>query len=429
MSHPIHPRFVADLRRALNHLYDPDELRRNPLFTALDALGRGSPSLLREALIRLIGELKPRPGLSPDADAWRVYRTLHHRFVEQFSQAEAAAALGVSIRQMRRQESQALHVLADLLWTRYGLQPHYAGAPAASDEAEPEEEAPAADSARQAADSAAAPLAGELAWLGQSSPPETARVTDLAAAALRTVEPLLRELAVRVRLRLPADLPAVLVQAGPIRQTVLQVLLEAIRLAAGGEVTLEAGAEPDQVTLTVRSAPAGPATAQAQPDKLAVARQIAELSGSRLETLTEGRAAPFVAHLRLRPAAQTTVLFIEDNPDTLQLYQRYLADTGFGFVSATTDAQIAERLAEITPQIIVLDVMLSGFDGWEVLGRLRTHPRTEDIPVVMCSILPLEQLARNLGAAAFLQKPVSREELLAALSRQQTRKGCPAPAA
>jgi len=47
----------------------------------------------------------------------------------------------------------------------------------------------------------------------------------------------------------------------------------------------------------------------------------------------------------------------------------------------------------------------------------------------MCSILPLEQLARNLGAAAFLQKPVSREELLAALSRQQTRKGCPASSA
>ena len=73
--HSIHPRFIADLRRALNHLYDPDELRRNPLFTALDALGHGSPSLLREALIRLIGELKPRSGLSPNADAWRVYRT------------------------------------------------------------------------------------------------------------------------------------------------------------------------------------------------------------------------------------------------------------------------------------------------------------------------------------------------------------------
>ena len=49
---PINPHFVADLRRALNHLYDPDELRRNPLFAALGTLARGSPSLLREAFIR-----------------------------------------------------------------------------------------------------------------------------------------------------------------------------------------------------------------------------------------------------------------------------------------------------------------------------------------------------------------------------------------
>ena len=100
---------------------------------------------------------------------------------------------------------------------------------------------------------------------------------------------------------------------------------------------------------------------------------------------------------------QATILFIEDNPDTLQLYQRYLTGTGYRFASAATDAQIASALEEIVPHTIVLDVMLSGMDGWEVLGRLRTHPRTQDVPVVMCSILPLEQLARNLGAAAFLQ--------------------------
>ena len=120
---------------------------------------------------------------------------------------------------------------------------------------------------------------------------------------------------------------------------------------------------------------------------------------------------------------QATILFIEDNPDTLQLYQRYLAGTGYRFVSAATDGQISAALEEIVPHTIVLDVMLSGMDGWEVLGRLRTHPRTQDVPVVMCSILPLEQLARNLGAAAFLQKPVSREALLAALARQREAQG------
>ena len=132
---------------------------------------------------------------------------------------------------------------------------------------------------------------------------------------------------------------------------------------------------------------------------------------------------PFVAHLHLRAAAPATLLFIEDNPDTLQLYQRYLAGTGYRFASAATDGQIVASLEEAVPQIIVLDVMLSGMDGWEVLGRLRTHPRTQEVPVVMCSILPLEQLALNLGAAAFLQKPVSRETLLATLNHLREARG------
>ncbi|MCU0500290.1 MAG: response regulator [Anaerolineae bacterium] len=449
---PINPHFVADLRRALNHLYDPDELRRNPLFAALGTLARGSPSLLREAFIQSISELKPRAGLSPDSDAWRVYRTLHHRFVEQFTQAEAAATLGVSIRQVRRQESQALRVLADLLWTRYPLQALYPDVSEQGAEEELEDEEPPAPGRNAAGGEAEPPntseggksLAQELAWLGQSLPSAAVTLPELVDSALRTAEPVLHELAVEVRSRMPEDLPSVVVQAGPIRQALLLVLVEAIRLAPGGEVLLEACAEPNQVTLTVRSLASHPAPARAALDKLAVARQIAELSGSQLETIIVASDVPFVAsdvpfvasdvpfvasdvpfvaHLHLRAAPQATILFIEDNPDMLQLYQRYLAGTGYHFASAATDGQIVASLAEVVPQIIILDVMLSGMDGWEVLGRLRTHPRTQEVPVVMCSILPLEQLALNLGAAAFLQKPVSREALLATLNHLREVRG------
>ena len=171
---------------------------------ALGTLARGSPSLLREALIGLIAELKPRAGLSPDSDAWRVYRTLHHRFVEQFTQAEAAATLGVSIRQVRRQESQALRVLGDLLWTRYPLQTHYSdlSEPPADDELEDEE--PPAAGWIAASDEAelpntskgGEPLAQELAWLGQSLPSAAVPLPELVDSALRTAEPLLHELAV-----------------------------------------------------------------------------------------------------------------------------------------------------------------------------------------------------------------------------------------
>ena len=56
-------------------------------------------------------------------------------------------------------------------------------------------------------------------------------------------------------------------------------------------------------------------------------------------------------------------------------------------------------------------------DGWKVLGRLRQHPDTSQIPVIVCTILPQEDLAFSLGASAYLRKPLKRADFLAALDR------------
>ena len=85
----------------------------------------------------------------------------------------------------------------------------------------------------------------------------------------------------------------------------------------------------------------------------------------------------------------------------------------------TQDAQEALRLAhEYSPRIIVLDVMMPRTDGWKMLGRLREHPVTEHIPVIVCTILAQEELAFGLGASGFVRKPLSRQAFLAALDHQ-----------
>ncbi|MCJ7548636.1 MAG: response regulator, partial [Anaerolineae bacterium] len=113
---------------------------------------------------------------------------------------------------------------------------------------------------------------------------------------------------------------------------------------------------------------------------------------------------------------------IDDNADTLQLFHRYLTGTRFDLTSSRDPEESLAAVVEAAPQAIVLDVMLPGVDGWELLGRLREHPQTRDIPVVICTILPQEKLASALGAAAFLQKPFTRDALfsvLAGLTRSQ----------
>jgi CheY-like chemotaxis protein len=71
----------------------------------------------------------------------------------------------------------------------------------------------------------------------------------------------------------------------------------------------------------------------------------------------------------------------------------------------------------VSPQAILLDVMMPQVDGWKVLARLRQHPATEQIPVIVCTIMAQEELALALGAGGFLRKPVSRQDFLDALDR------------
>jgi len=59
--------------------------------------------------------------------------------------------------------------------------------------------------------------------------------------------------------------------------------------------------------------------------------------------------------------------------------------------------------------------MLPDVDGWELLTHLHQHPATRHIPVLVCTVVHAEELARALGAAAYLAKPVRRAEFIEAL--------------
>jgi CheY-like chemotaxis protein len=67
--------------------------------------------------------------------------------------------------------------------------------------------------------------------------------------------------------------------------------------------------------------------------------------------------------------------------------------------------------------VILLDVMIQAVDGWQVLSELRHEPLTAGIPVIICTILPVADLALALGADAFLQKPVNQGHYLEMLDR------------
>jgi two-component system cell cycle response regulator DivK len=106
---------------------------------------------------------------------------------------------------------------------------------------------------------------------------------------------------------------------------------------------------------------------------------------------------------------------VDDSADTREMYECALADAGFRVLHADNGADGLSRAAEALPDVIVTDLSIPRIDGFELLARIQTHPRTQRIPVIVLSGLAdadASQRAIAAGAAAFLLKPCSPESLI-----------------
>ena len=112
-----------------------------------------------------------------------------------------------------------------------------------------------------------------------------------------------------------------------------------------------------------------------------------------------------------------TVLVVDDDPEVRYILQRYLEGAGFGVLLAASGAEGLRMARDHHPRAITLDIMMPGMDGWDVLRALKADPAIADIPVIICSILDNRELGYSLGAVEYLVKPVSRQDVLAAIGR------------
>lgn len=126
------------------------------------------------------------------------------------------------------------------------------------------------------------------------------------------------------------------------------------------------------------------------------------------------------------PLAQRTrrVLVVEDDPDlreTLQLLIESAATTTTCTVGAGDGAEAIRYLEEHAPPcLILLDLMMPGVDGWQVLDWLRRHPRLRDIPVLLVSAVGPDRARQAMAlhsVAGFLPKPPDTDALMAAIGR------------
>ena len=115
------------------------------------------------------------------------------------------------------------------------------------------------------------------------------------------------------------------------------------------------------------------------------------------------------------PENGRSVLVVEDDPEINELVGAYVQIAGFEYESALNGEQAVAKARAKHPALIVLDVMLPDFDGFEVARRLKGESHTRGIPIVMLTALDRDeyrQKGRNAGAVDYLTKPFDPDRLM-----------------
>lgn len=112
---------------------------------------------------------------------------------------------------------------------------------------------------------------------------------------------------------------------------------------------------------------------------------------------------------------ERTVLIIEDEKLIIVSTQMVLEAAGFRVESAVNGEEGIQKAKSLRPDLVLLDIMMPGIDGWETLTRLKQDPQTADVPVVIFTAREHSrghQRSAEMGAADYFRKPFEPEELV-----------------
>jgi len=400
--------FHRHLRHALNHIYEPDMLRASPLVNLLLTPEQAHlPLALSRLLTDAIESLKPAAGTPANALAWRNYELLLYRYVHCATQKDLAEQLMVSVRQLRREQSRAVEVLADVLLRQFNLTD--ADIAALDDQQAVQPAHPQETGA----------LLRELQWLQSSALGQGTDLRQDLQAVQLTVGPLSEQYNVQFDIAVDDAVSDVAVPSVVLRQALLSLLTMVIPQALNSTVSLHVQRRDWKLDLRLyarNKQGSDGAMGKDTADKLGDAKALLRFCGGSLHSAQEANGLVIRVGLPLENAVP--VLAIDDNRDALQLLERYLAGTRYRLVACHEPEQALSLVEAEQPALIILDVMMVGMDGWELLRSLRERPTTASCPIIICTVLAQEEMALSLGAQAFLRKPVSRQALLKVLDRE-----------
>ena len=125
------------------------------------------------------------------------------------------------------------------------------------------------------------------------------------------------------------------------------------------------------------------------------------------------------------------ILVVEDVPQILELLEVTLRFKGYPVITALNGQEALEVIDQEHPSLVITDILMPRLDGYALVHRLRSNPKTADIPIIFLSatyVTPEDRaFAMRLGVARFLEKPVETEEFLLTVAEVLTQEPAKLP--
>ena len=402
--------FVTFLAEAYEHLYDLVYLRTHPL-TEWFPHHKGNSAKehawsVHHVLLEVIHELDPGPKAPVFSREWRRHRLLNLRYADGLSAQEVADQLAISRRHYYRAHDEAIKAIAGILWNRYSASPR----------PNTEELVPSPTSTNALVDRM------ELVRLEVAQMSRVDQQTDVAVVLERILSLLVEQLQ-QHRLEIVrgiGDIPKASVDPRLFRQLLLGLAGYMVERARDATLSCHVETVGAIARLFIQISPPSAIQVSGDADKnerLAALEELRALCNVAVTPLSEiGQIVGFSVDLPVFQE-QRTILVVDDNNDILELLQRYLRLSQYDVVTAENGHQGLKLALESRPAAIILDLMMPELDGWDLLQLFLHQPATHTIPIIVCSVLRQKELALSLGATAFLEKPVSEQQLMNVLDR------------
>jgi len=390
--------FSSLFKDLISRLYDRVAIETHPLapfFPVPEAAFTRRAEVIQQLILDEIRQLRPEgKEILLQSPEWRPYLILQKRYIEGQDTHAIAQSLYIGDRQFRRDHSRALQALSLRVWQRYF---------------QPSDQPPGAETTDLFEDQASFELHTEQLDLNEV----VQGVIGLIAHRLEIED-------VQLDLGLSSAPLQVFTDRILLRQILLSLLNYVLHLRGQSGLTLQTEAgRTMSICIRFDTDEQWAAIQNDERDSLEFARRFSARLPARLDEKYPPQDTSGHAEIQLVfPVSQPrTVLVMDDQVAAQKMFQRYLSRTNLEVIGITDPTQGLDMARKIQPALLILDVMMPNIDGWEVLQTLQLDPETKHIPVIICSAWGEPELARSLGAVAFLKKPVIQKDLLDVLLR------------